>query len=239
MCEPASFVVTKKRVFWSKRSDSHEDIVDEFKLKERDARKNYTFVRVEIVPPNRDYSLPFSKWIYKLDQDLKPDWYDAKDVEKRCRMHLKDWRKAKVIMPTQKVKEVNFRHLVAVYGTIGSVSGGTIGSVYGGTIGSVYGGTIGSVRGGTIEYVRGGTIRYVYGGTIESVYGGTIEYVRGGTIEYVRGGTIGYVYGGFPKTVKGNCTIINYGSLTKDILASSQAVLVDRSKSTVKCYAGK
>ena len=215
MCEPASFVVTKKQVFWSENRDSHEIIIEENKLKEMDVRKNPTFVRVEIVPPDRDYRLPFSKWNYKLDQDIRPEWYNEKDVEKRCRAKLKDWRKANVVMPNETVNEIK-KPMVAVYGTIKYVRGGTM-------IKSVEGGTIKSVEGGTIEYVRGGTIKSVEGGTIKSVYGGTIESV----------------YGDFPKNVKGNATIISYGSLTRDILKSSKAVLVDRSKDTVVCYVGK
>ena len=30
MCRPASMIVTKSKVFWSEKSDSHEDIVEEF-----------------------------------------------------------------------------------------------------------------------------------------------------------------------------------------------------------------
>jgi len=32
MCRPASFVLTEHKVFWSKKSDSHEDIIREFGL---------------------------------------------------------------------------------------------------------------------------------------------------------------------------------------------------------------
>ena len=32
MCEPASFVVTKDKVFWSLKSDGHEDIIREHAL---------------------------------------------------------------------------------------------------------------------------------------------------------------------------------------------------------------
>jgi len=301
MCEPASFVVTKKQVFWSKNSDSHEDIIQEFDLKEMDVRNNPTFIRVEIVPPERDYRLPFSKWNYKLDQDIKPEWYDEKEVESRCRACLKDWRKSNVVMPEETINSLK-DYKAAVYGTIksvyagtigyvyagtieyvsggtigyvdggtiesvhagtiksvyagtiGYVDGGTIESVHGGTIESVYAGTIKSVYAGTIEYVyagtiesvHGGTIEYVDGGTIKSVYAGTIEYVRGGMIEYVsggtiksvEGGTIKYVNGKLPTQITGNATIISYGSLSKDILASSKAVLIDRSGCVVVCHVG-
>ena len=125
MCQPASFVVTKKEVFWSENSDSHELIIEEKKLKEMDVRGNPTFVRIEIVPPNNDYRLPFKQWNYKLDQDIRPEWYDGEDVERRCRAKLKDWRKANVVMPREIVTSLN-KYKAAVYGTIKSVCGGTI-----------------------------------------------------------------------------------------------------------------
>ena len=137
-------VVTKKQVFWSKTSESHEAIIEEFGLKEKDVRGNVTFVRIEIVPLDNDYALPFSKWKYELDQDLLPKWYVAKDVERRARKHLKEWRKQKVIMPNEKrvVKEGDY--ILINCGTVQEVySGGTVQKVYGGTVQEVYsGGTV-------------------------------------------------------------------------------------------------
>jgi len=62
MCLPASFVVTKKNVFWSIHSDSHEDIIEEFNLHEGNTT-NPNFVRVEITPPGANFSLPLSMGI--------------------------------------------------------------------------------------------------------------------------------------------------------------------------------
>ena len=67
MCEPASFVVTKKEVFWSKKTESHHEIISEFKIKEQNVRKEYNLVCVEITPPDGDYTKPLSKWKYRLD----------------------------------------------------------------------------------------------------------------------------------------------------------------------------
>ena len=49
MCTPASFVLTKDRVFWSKKSDSHEDIIEEYKLNP-DGIRGPNIVRVKISP---------------------------------------------------------------------------------------------------------------------------------------------------------------------------------------------
>ena len=49
MCKPASFVLTKTKVFWSENSDSHDDIIREHKLNESGTR-GINILRVEIAP---------------------------------------------------------------------------------------------------------------------------------------------------------------------------------------------
>jgi hypothetical protein len=90
MCRPASLIVTKSSVFFSKLGDSHEDIIRENNL-HPDGARGPTIVRVEIVPPNVRYDLPLDQWAYAVDQDILPDWYDADDAERRARVALTEW----------------------------------------------------------------------------------------------------------------------------------------------------
>ena len=82
-------------------------------------------------------------------------------------------------------------------------------------------------------------MKYIKGGTVEYIYGGTVKSIEGGTVKYIKGGTVGYSYGTMPSKITGNPTVIAYNSLSKEILKSSQAVIVDRSKDKVVCYIGK
>jgi hypothetical protein len=253
MCKPASFVVTKDRIYWSKSSDSHEDIIKENDLKESNIRSEIQFVRVEICPPGGDFRMPLEKWRYKTDQDLLPEWYVEPEEEKRVRDILPEWLKAKVILPEQTVTEIR-KPMVAIYGTVKYIDGGTVKYIDGGTVKYIHGGTVEYIRGGTVEYIDGGTVKYIDYGTVKSIRGGTVKSIRGGTVKYIHGGTVEYIDGGTVESidggtvgyirgqlsrVTGNPTIINYGLLTPDILKSSQAVLVDRSKGTVVSYVGK
>jgi len=95
MCKCASFVLTKDHEFWHEKSDSHEEIIALHNLHEGVGRVN--FVRVEISPANNNLSLPLSQWAYRLDENGElPEWYDAVDAEKRTRIALKKWAKAKL-----------------------------------------------------------------------------------------------------------------------------------------------
>ena len=56
MCNPASFVLTKDRVFWSKKTDLHAEIIKDFSLcesirNESPATCESCTLKVEIVPP--------------------------------------------------------------------------------------------------------------------------------------------------------------------------------------------
>ena len=95
MCRPASFVLTKNKVFWSLETDSHEDIVAEYKLSENGVR-GIKILRVEVSPNNGDLSRPLKEWEFGYDQDLLPSWVNEKKDKKRVRLALKQWAKAKL-----------------------------------------------------------------------------------------------------------------------------------------------
>jgi hypothetical protein len=90
VCRPASFIITKSSVFFSTLGDSHEAIIRE-NTTHPDGARGPTIVRVEIVPPANRYDLPLDQWLYAVDQDILPDWYDAEDAERRARVALSDW----------------------------------------------------------------------------------------------------------------------------------------------------
>ena len=107
MCNPASFVLTKDRVFWSIKSDSHEDIIEEFRLI-ADGVRGPNILRVEIIPNNGDFSSEINNknWIYKIDQDISPEWFDKENDKNRAFEALKEWQNKRVILnKTIKVEE--------------------------------------------------------------------------------------------------------------------------------------
>ena len=88
MCNFASFVLTKGEEFWSDKSDSHEDIIRENNL-HADGAHGSNILRVEISPSKKIKIWPSLKaWAYKVDQDWVPEWFDAKECEKRTRAAL-------------------------------------------------------------------------------------------------------------------------------------------------------
>ncbi len=151
MCRFFSGIVTKKSIVWDLDIDSHEDLLAKAGIK--DIKTDPNFVRVELVPTDNDvFNHDIKNWKLHVDQDFKPDWFDADDAEKKMRKLIGSCFAERFIK--RKIKKI----------TTGRWFLGT-----GGTIQYVSGGTIQYVRGGTIQYVRGGTIQYVSGGTIQRV----------------------------------------------------------------------
>ena len=87
MCDYASFVLTKDKVFWSKKTESHHEIIQEFNLCECDSSgTRIHIVKTEIIPVKYG---DLSTWKYQVDQDVFPPWYDKRDCEVCTRKGLR------------------------------------------------------------------------------------------------------------------------------------------------------
>ena len=167
MCRMASFVLTRDNVYWSQLTDSHEEIIKEYGLKEEGLGKKISILRVEVAPENGDYMLPIDKWVFGYDQDLLPEWADREKDEARTREALQLWYSECCVGLGVKRESVN--------------DGDRIKMVCGGTISAIMGGTISAICGGTISAIRGGTISEIGGGTISDMKGNATANFRSGT----------------------------------------------------------
>ena len=87
MCKAFSCIITRNRkVCWKLGIDSHEDIIDKFKLDRENKKRNQC--AIEIVPKNNNYVEP-DEWIFKFDDNC-PDWWKVSH-EKACWSAHKEW----------------------------------------------------------------------------------------------------------------------------------------------------
>jgi len=138
MCNPASFVIVKEsgglRVLWDKTiSESHEDIISHFSLSEQNVRGDFTFMRVEIVPPDGDFTAPLDAWVFHRDQDVLPVWWDAAAAERAVRAELPAWLAAKAILPGQSRAVYGHDYIVYAAGVIEYVSDSAVIKYVGGS----------------------------------------------------------------------------------------------------------
>ena len=81
MCNYFSCLVTRdKKVLWSEKTNSHEDLIEKFGLKDNKL-EDRDFVRVEVTPqdkPNRNVE----EWAFKIDEvGTLPDWFNLNQEE--------------------------------------------------------------------------------------------------------------------------------------------------------------
>ena len=144
MCQFKSFVATKDKLYHVNGLDSHEDIVAYYSLPDKlDRNRQPQIVRLELLPPditeaNLDDLLDPSKWTFRTDQDILPDWYVPDEWDAKCRLWVRD---APVL--TGDAAIIDSWYLL-VRGNIGKV---------------VLGGWVRVLSGGTVQRVEsGGTI---------------------------------------------------------------------------------
>lgn len=105
MCRPFSGIIGHKhsKVFYDLDIDSHEELIKKFKL--RDDKDTPNFVRFEINPKNNVFDKSPENWVFRIDQDRIPDWFDKKRAEKQARVMLADFLENRVLVG-KKIDEI-------------------------------------------------------------------------------------------------------------------------------------
>jgi hypothetical protein len=121
-------------VFISKNTDSHNEILSEFKISDREIPPN--FCAWEFIPPIKneqyDYAESTDKWNFNIDEQFpKPEWWNA-GIEKltidECKNRVE---KFLIRIDTEKIESGRW---VILGGTVESIRGGTVKSIDGGTV---------------------------------------------------------------------------------------------------------
>ena len=121
MCQLKSGILLKDRVFIPDY-DSHEDMLKELKIEDTEDNAKRLFVRAELIPPNDNVFTPVSKWKYRVDQDILPDWYVPEIDEKRMRNAVAEWAKEHIHVG-EKIEEITSGLHWIKDGTVGTISG--------------------------------------------------------------------------------------------------------------------
>jgi len=169
MCRPASFVVTKARVFWSRDSDSHEKIIEEHHLHESGIF-GPNIVRVELIPPWEDYTRPIREWLYYVEQDIRPRWYDFEVVESRVRAELPEWYSVHVLTSGKWCIRSACR---IAFGNV-KIEAQDDSEIY-----ACAGATVNAYRDSGIRAYRGSEV-HVYSGSAVRAHAGSTVYLHGG-----------------------------------------------------------
>ena len=183
MCEAFSAIIGRnKKVYWKLGIDGHEELRDNFKLKDKES-----FCPIEITPKNDNYIDP-DKWNFKFDDNC-PDWWKQSHEKASWDAH-KLWLKnlnsklyknriRNLIHPFKlpMVKKVN-KNQIKLLKQWDSVRDSVWGSVGGSIWGSVGASVGASVRGSVRDSVWGSVGGSVWGSVRDSVGASIWDSVR-------------------------------------------------------------
>ena len=75
MCQFFSFIVTEGKLLYDLENHSHSHILEKYNIKDEDDSPE--FVRVELVPKKNIASTNKEDYEFIVDQDFKPEWFNA------------------------------------------------------------------------------------------------------------------------------------------------------------------
>lgn len=100
MCQFKSGIILKNKVVLAPEgNDSHSDLLESLGIENDRMNAMKVFVRAELLPPNGDKAVPVDEWIFNVDQDITPDWFDDDrgKYETEFRDAIKEYMKDKII----------------------------------------------------------------------------------------------------------------------------------------------
>lgn len=100
MCQFKSGVILKNKVVLTPEgNESHSNLLKRLKIEDTNMNALKTFVRAELIPKNNDKMTEVKEWIFKVDQDIIPDWYEKdperyeQDFRNAVEEYMNEWRK--------------------------------------------------------------------------------------------------------------------------------------------------
>ena len=237
MCKLKSAIILKDRVFVPDY-DSHDKMLKELGIKDTRENAERLFVRAELSPKTDGIEGVFTdvnSWVFKVDQDVVPEWYVREVDEQRMREAVKEWAKKHIFVG---IDGLNISSGAGYYikdCTKVVIGGSAAVKTIGGyatvkricesaTVNNIYGSA-------TVKRIcESATVNNIYGfATVKNIYdSATVNYISGSaTVENISGSaTVESIYGS--ATVKNiyNFAIVNYisGSAKVENISGSATV---------------
>ena len=111
MCQFKSGVILKNKIVIAPgENDSHSNLLESLGIEDDYLGASKKFVRAELVPKNDEWWVSPEehpdKWVFIVDQDITPDWFDKEEHEKLFREAVCGWWKEHVLVD-QKIEELS------------------------------------------------------------------------------------------------------------------------------------
>ena len=230
MCRMKSGLIFKDEVFIPDY-DSHSQMLEELGIEDNEKNASSKFIRAELYPKDNDVFSPIDTWVFRVDQDILPDWYVEKYDEERMRSAVKKWAEEHIHVGKDNLKiSSGENHYIKDCKNVRLYGSATVKYIYGSA---------------TVENIYGSaTVENIYGSaTVKNICdSATVEYIYGSaTVKNIcDSATVEYIYGSATvKNIYGSATVKNiYGSATVEYIYGSATVKYICDSATVKKAAG-
>jgi hypothetical protein len=145
------------RLLMSPWTESHSELESIFKLKDG---PRLTYAKVEFSPPFMDTAHKLETYVFKLDQERKPDWF-TDEIKEHVTDKLSAYIKTIIVdgdvallIGGQFIIAPSARVDLAHSMVINAICGGTVSAIWGGTVSAIWGGTVSAIRGGTVSAIK-------------------------------------------------------------------------------------
>lgn len=101
MCRLFSGIATKNKIYLAPAyNQSHFRLLEKLNIKDTMKNASRVFVRMELIPNNDDLTTDISTWMFVVDQDIVPDWFenDCGRYEDEFRNVVSDWVKKNTVI---------------------------------------------------------------------------------------------------------------------------------------------
>ena len=77
MCQFKSGIILRNKVVLAPEgNESHSDLLNRLGIEDTNMNAMKVFVRAELIPKSNDKMSDVKDWVYNVDQDIVPDWYE-------------------------------------------------------------------------------------------------------------------------------------------------------------------
>ena len=95
MCKLKSAIILKDRIFMPDY-DSHSDMLQELGIEDDYLGASKKFIRAELSPSDGNVFSNIDSWEFRVDQDIRPDWFDEEKCKAKMVDAVKEWAKAHI-----------------------------------------------------------------------------------------------------------------------------------------------
>lgn len=251
MCQLKSGIIFRDRTFVPDY-DHHTQMLEEKGIVDDYIGMTKTFVKYELLPKDNDVFSDIKSWLFKVDQDEVPEWFDNdRDRYKNMAIEaVQEWAKEHIHIDIQDIELKNGTHylkncegVTCDNSTVEAYDNSTVEACDNSTVKACDNSTVKAYDNSTVEACGNSTVEAYGSSTVEAYDNSTVRAYGNSTVEAHDNSTV-EAYDNNTVEACGNSTVEAYGNSTiiipdwssnkrENIILSQNSTLKDCNAKTI------